>query len=110
MKVTITSLELKGPMKFFALSAAAFKIMKQMRTTGHLAFKKRGIWTRHYTMSLWPDEESLKAFARSGAHLEAMKRSKEIAKEIRTITIEADQLPNWKEAKLLLAQAKVLQF
>ncbi|MCU0360725.1 MAG: DUF3291 domain-containing protein [Bacteroidia bacterium] len=110
MKVTLTSLELKGPMKFFALSAAAFKIMKQMKTTGHLAFKKRGIWTTHYTMSLWPNEESLKAFARSGAHLEAMKRSKDIAKEIRTFTYDADELPNWKKAKELLKQAKVLRY
>jgi hypothetical protein len=110
MKVTITSLELKGPMKFFALSAEAFKIMKQMRGTGHLAFKKRGIWTTHYTMSLWPNEESMKAFARSGAHLEAMKHSKEIAKEIRTFTYDAAELPNWKMAKELLKQAKIIRY
>ncbi|MBL7900645.1 MAG: DUF3291 domain-containing protein [Bacteroidia bacterium] len=110
MKVTITSLELKGPFKFFALSAAAFKIMKQMRGTGHIAFKKRGIWTTHYTMSLWPNEESLKAFAHSGAHLEAMKRSKEIAKEIRTYTYDANELPDWKKAKELLKEAKAIRF
>lgn len=110
MKVTITSLELKGPLKFFALSATALKIMKQMKGSGHLAFKKRGLWTTHYTMSLWPDENSMKTFARSGAHLEAMKRSKEIAKEIRTITIDAEQLPDWKTAKDLLKQAKIIRF
>ena len=38
-----------------------------------LAFKKRGVWTKHYTMSLWKNEEEMKAFALSGAHLEAMK-------------------------------------
>ena len=110
MKVTITALELRSPWQFFALSLNAMRILKQMKTSGHLAFKKRGLWTKHYTMSLWPDEESMKQFARSGAHLEAMKNSAKIAKEIRTITIDADKLPDWKRAKELLKEAKVLRF
>lgn len=110
MKVSITSIELKGPFKFFALSVSALRIMKQMKTSGHLEFKKQGVWTKHYTMSLWPDEQSMQEFVRSGAHLEAMKQSKAIAKEIRTITYEADALPDWKTAKGLLEKAKVLKF
>lgn len=110
MKVSITSIELKGPFAFFALSVSALRIIKQMKTTGHLAFKKRGVWTKHYTMSLWPDEKSMQDFVRSGAHLEAMKNSKAIAKEIRTISYDADALPDWKTAKQLLDKAKVLRF
>ena len=65
----------------------------------------------HYTMTLWDNEADLKAFASTGAHLEAMKKSKEIAKEIRIYTYDADSLPSWKEAKQLLAsKAKVYQF
>ncbi|MBX7042746.1 MAG: DUF3291 domain-containing protein [Ignavibacteria bacterium] len=110
MKVTITSIELKGPMKFFALSASALKVIKQLKGTEYRAFKKRGIWTKHYTMTLWNNENDLKEFARSGAHLDAMKRSKQIAKEIRTVTIDAETLPSWDEAKKILAKAKVLTF
>ena len=110
MKVTITSLELKGPLKFFALSATALKIMKQMRSANALAFKKRGVWTKHYTMSLWKDEHEMKAFALSGAHLEAMKNSRKIAREIRTVTIDADALPDWNTARALLEKGKVLKF
>lgn len=110
MKVSITSIELKGPFKFFALSVSALRIMKQMKTTGHLAFKKKGVWTKHYTMSLWPDEKSMHDFVRSGAHLEAMKSSKTIAKEIRTITYDGDALPDWKTARHLLEKARVLRF
>ena len=61
-------------------------------------------------MTLWNNEAEMKEFAYSGAHLEAMKTSKEIAKEIRHITIDATELPNWKEAKKLLEGAKVIQY
>ena len=107
MKVSITSIELKGPLKFFALSSSALQIIKQLKTTQCKAFKKKGVWTTHYTMTLWNSEEELKQFAHSGAHLEAMKISKKIAKEIRTISIDADQLPSWNEAKLLLKSQEV---
>ena len=110
MKATITSIELKGPLKFFALSARALKIIRQLKATNCKDFKKRGIWTTHYTMTLWNNESELKEFARSGAHLDAMKKSKEIAKEIRTITIDTDALPSWDEAKKLLENAKVFKF
>ncbi|MDG1332360.1 MAG: DUF3291 domain-containing protein [Crocinitomicaceae bacterium] len=110
MIATITSIELNGPLKFFALSRGALKIMRQLRTTDCKKFKKQGIWTKHYTMSLWSNEEEMKAFAYSGAHMEVMKSSRDIAKEIRTITIQASELPNWKEAKRLLEGGKVIQY
>ena len=110
MKVNITSIELKGPFKFFALSSRALKIIRQLKATNCTKYKTVGVWTKHYTMSLWNSETELKEFARSGAHLEAMKGSAQIAKEIRTLTIDADSLPNWKEAKKLLENGKVIKF
>lgn len=110
MKATITSIELKGPFQFFALSAQALNIIKQLKSTNCKDFKKKGIWTKHYTMTLWNNEDELKAFATSGAHLDAMKKSKQIAKEIRTITIETDALPTWKEAIKRLEDAKVYTY
>jgi hypothetical protein len=61
-------------------------------------------------MTLWKSEEELKDFARSGAHMEAMKISKDIAKEIGTITIDATELPDWSTAKELLNKAKVFKY
>ncbi|MFT5820682.1 MAG: hypothetical protein ACI8ZM_001927 [Crocinitomix sp.] len=110
MKVTVTSIELKGPLKFFVLSTTALKIVKQLKASQYKAFKKKGFWTKHYTMTLWNTEDELKAFAQSGAHLEAMKIGKQIAKEIRTITVDADSLPNWKTAKMLLENGKVIRY
>lgn len=100
MKVTITSIELKSPFHFFALSLRALRIINQLRNTKGIVDKRStGFWTMHYTMTLWDEESSLKNFAKSGAHLEAMKISKDIAKEIRTLTYDADRLPSWRAAK-----------
>ena len=110
MKATITSIELKGPFKFFALSCMALKIINQLKTSNCKEFKKTGFWTKHYTMTLWNNDEELSNFAKSGAHLEAMKKSSEIAKEIRTVTFEVDKLPDWKNAKKYLESAKVYKY
>ena len=110
MKVTITSIELKGPMKFFLLSAQALKITQQLKASTYKAFKKQGFWTTHYTMTLWDSEEDLRAFAMSGSHLEAMKIAAKMANEIRTITIDAEKFPSWKEAKELLINGKSFKY
>lgn len=98
MYVVITSLTLKNPWKFFALSRYALDITRQVRKTPCREFKKYGRWTKHYTMTLWESESELQDFARSGAHLESMKKSSQIAREIATLRYEADALPNWKDA------------
>jgi len=110
MKATITYIKLKGPFKFFALSSKAYKIINQLKATNYVDFKKKGVWTEHYTMTLWNNESDLKEFAKSGAHLEAMKASKKIAQEIRTVTIDAKELPNWSHAKELLKNGTVYSF
>ena len=84
--------------------------MKQLKATDYIDFKKKGIWKKHYTMTLWQSEGTMKKFALSGAHKEAMRSSGRIAKEIRTITIEANQLPTWSVAEVLLRKGKVIEF
>lgn len=79
-------------------------ILKQTKKSEAVQVKAKGLWTLHYTMSLWKNEEDLKAFALSGNHLKAMKASKNIAKSISTYTYDADQLPDWKTAKSLLKE------
>lgn len=110
MKVTITSLELKSIFKFFELSLVARKIVHQLKETNHIEFKSKGFWKTHYTMTLWETEKDMIEFASSGAHLEAMKKSKLIAKQIRTITFDADKLPSWSDAKKLLVKGKTINY
>ena len=111
MFITITYIELRSPIKYPALVSHAMKIALQLRNTSCLAYKFRGFWTKHYTITSWDSMEAMKGFARSGAHLEAMKKSVRISKEIRTLTITATTLPKWNEAKaLLFKDGKILKF
>ena len=111
MVATLTSLELKSPMKFIAFTRHVMKIVKQLKTSNCISFKLTGFWTRHYTMTLWKSAEDSRRFAREGPHVEAMKHSARVSKEIRTLTIEADSLPSWSEAKeRLLKEGRVLRF
>ena len=100
MFVTVTSLKLKSVWGFFKLSWHGLQISNQAKQEqGFVTIKNTGFGYLHYTLTQWKTEEDLKRFARSGAHLTAMKKSSELASEIRTYTYVADQLPNWKEAK-----------
>lgn len=110
MKITITSIELINPFKYFLLSRKALGIVLQLRNTDCVKMKKRGFWTTHYTMTLWNNEDDLKKFARSGAHLEAMKMSGQIAKEIKSLTIDADEFPSWAAAKSMLAEIEPIRY
>jgi len=111
MIAVITSIELRTPLKFFALSYNALHITRQLKSTPCVVYKATGFWTKHYTLSLWKNAEDMRAFARSGAHLEAMKKSAAMAKEIRTLTVETDGVIPWREAKeRLKKEGKKLSF
>lgn len=104
MVVVITSLELKDLWKFFGFANAARKIVRQLKKTNHQGYKSKGLGKTHFTMSLWPDEQSKNDFYRSGAHAKAMEKTAKYAKSVRFYVYEGDQLPNWDEAKRLLAE------
>ncbi len=111
MKVSITSLELKTPFKFFPLSLYSLRILRQLKHEQVKSIKTTGLWTKHYTLSAWDNEEDMHKFVRSGAHQDAMKKSKTIAKEIRVLTIDRDDIPDWKTARaMLIEQGKVMRF
>lgn len=62
-------------------------------------------------MSLWRNKEEMHQFARSGSHLEAVKKTASMANEVRTLVMEADEFPKWSEAKSLLTQkGKLLRY
>lgn len=112
MIVTVTSLRLKSLWDFFKLSYRGLQIVRQTKgQKGFVTMKNTGFGYLHYTLSAWESEADLKEFAKTGAHLVAMKKSKEIANEISTYTFESSQLPSWKEAKSLLSEkGKTLKF
>lgn len=67
-----------------------------------MEFKKKSGLTKFHTMTLWRNKADLKRFAQNEAHKYAIKKSKSIAKKVKTLTIEEYTLPDWKEAILLL--------
>ena len=107
MKVTITSLELKSISKLIIFISTIKKIDQQLKNTNCIAYKKSGFWKKYYTMTLWQNEEDMRTFTRSGAHLQAMKISQSMAKKIETLTFEANELPSWKYAKKVLSEQKI---
>lgn len=113
MTLTITYIRLKSLWGFFKLSWFGLKISQQAKSKkGFIKMKNTGFGYHHYTLSVWETEGDMKVFAYSdGVHKDAMKKSKVISTEIRTYTYEEEQIPSWKEAKILVAEkGKVLRF
>ena len=112
MVVNVTSIRLRSWWKFFTLSYYAMHIVRQTKKQpGFIKMKNTGFGYDHYTMSVWKDEESLRNFARTGAHLEAMKKSSALATEIRTYNFSADTMPDWKEVRRVLNEkGKVFKY
>ncbi len=110
MFITLTSIRLRSLWGFFRLSWHGLRITLQMRRLpGFVSMRNTGWGYLHYTASAWRSEEELKQFARSGAHLEAMKQTRQLAFELRTYTYEGESLPVWSEVRrLLLEKGKVL--
>ena len=103
MIVVLTSLRLRSLWGFFRLSWHGLQISRQAKKQqGFLSLKNTGLGHNHFTMSAWKTEEDMKAFAKSGAHLTAMKESATISTTIKTLMYSTDKLPSWKEAKQLL--------
>ena len=112
MVITVTSLKLRRLWGYFKLTWLALHIVKQTKQQkGFITMKNTGFGYLHYTLSVWESEADVKQFARTGAHLDAMKQSRSLASEIGTYTFQSEQIPNWKEAKqLLLDNGKRLSF
>lgn len=105
MIINVTSIRLRSLWNFFALSYHGLLISRQAKTQpGFVRMKNRGFGYDHYTLSVWESEEALRQFARSGAHLDAMKKSGQLASEIRTYSYAGGQLPSWNEVKGLLRE------
>lgn len=105
MKIVITSIELKSVWKYFKLTYLAMHIVKQCKSEkGFLGMKNRGFGKLHFTLSAWESVEDMERFVHSGAHLEAMKHTRELASELRFYNYDAAAMPAWDEAKKLLAE------
>lgn len=93
MFITLTYIKLRSVWKLFPLTFNAMKIVNQLKgENGFVKMKSTGFGLNHYTMSSWKTEEDRQRFYRSGAHGAAMKKSANIASEIRTLNYTAEEL------------------
>ena len=79
--------------EFFVYTYRAFEQAKHSK--GIIRMKINPVTLR--TITAWKSREDMLAFRNSGAHLEAMKKSKSFG-TIKSLTWEAENFPTWKQA------------
>jgi aromatic ring-cleaving dioxygenase len=55
-----------------------------------------------YTLTAWKDKASMQHYRNTGPHKEAMQQIANLSKQYKTLVWEAEQLPDWKDAKAKL--------
>ena len=84
---------------------SSLKINKQARAhRGFREMKITGFGYDHYTLSVWETADDVKSFAHSGAHLQAVEITRELASEVTIYTFESDLVPTWKDLIRLLKE------
>jgi hypothetical protein len=97
MYVSITGLELKGVWHAPCFWWHAIRSMQQARAAdGNLYADTRTINGVHHTLSVWRDEQAMRAYLISGPHRKAMRAFHSIATG-KTLGFTADQRPDWTE-------------
>jgi len=104
MIISLGKFQLNKLTKLFTFLKLSKQIEQQaLAAEGIIKVKLLGGNLRNfYVLTVWEDSESMMKFSRSGKHLEAVKKSKELSKEIRLLHYESDTIPSDKEAKIQL--------
>jgi hypothetical protein len=93
--VSITGLRLKGLRHAPRFWWHAIRSMIQARAAlGNRKAEARTIEGVHHTLTVWIDEEAMRHFLRSGAHLKAMKAFRDIATGS-TLGFTTELPPDW---------------
>ncbi|MDB5641706.1 MAG: hypothetical protein JWN07_1023 [Hyphomicrobiales bacterium] len=97
--VSITGLQLRSRRHLVRFWWHAIRSMTQARRApGNRSADARIIAGVHHTMTLWDDEAAMRAYLRSGPHLQAMRAFREIATG-KTVGYVAEAAPTWREAR-----------
>jgi hypothetical protein len=95
--VSITGLKLKKPWNAPRFWWHAVRSMIQAKAAvGNLSADARTINGVHHTLTVWKDEQSMRAFVRSGAHHGAMRAFHAIATG-KTTGFNTENVPEWSE-------------
>lgn len=104
MYISLTQLNPKGLISYFRFWFLAIPTFRQAQMAkGSLSVSAKRMNRSQCTITSWESREAMLEFMRSGAHLHAIKAFHKIATG-RTYGYEADQLPSWSEAMVLLKE------
>ena len=102
--ISITGLKPKGIIRYFQFWRLAIPSFEQARkAAGNIHCEVKRIKGYQCTLTAWETREAMLNFLRSGVHLKAMKAFHKIATG-RTYGFEADTIPTWAEAFVLLEE------
>ena len=101
MVIVATELHVRNFWRFFPFIRHAIKSNKQARQAPGCmhVWVGNGGWRIGYTLTAWQDQDAMLQYRNTGAHKEAMKKTKQLASRIRSMIWEADAVPDWKAAK-----------
>lgn len=107
MYIALGQFTIKSKSKLFKFLRISKRIEAQAKNSqGYIDVQLLGgNLSNFYVVSAWENLEDMKSFVHSGAHLEGIKLSSELAKEIRLIHYEARSIPSKQEIKNILANA-----
>lgn len=98
MHVSVTGARTCGPVAELRFWRHAVPSMAQAHAApGCLHADARTVDGVHHTLTAWESEDAMRAYARSGAHLVAMRAFDAIAMG-ETVTYDAERVPSWDEA------------
>lgn len=104
MYISLTGLKPKNVWRTIQFWRHAIPSYQQVQTApGNLHYAVKKYNGYQCTITAWESREKMLEFMRSGAHLNAMKSFHTIATG-RTYGYEAEQIPSWEEAFLLLEE------
>lgn len=104
MLIVATELHVRNFWKFIPFvkySTRSTKQAKQAEGCLHVWVGNKG-WRIGYTLTAWKDKASMQHYRNTGPHKEAMKQIANLSKQYKTLVWEAEQLPDWKDAKAKL--------
>jgi hypothetical protein len=100
MFISVTRLKVKGVWRlgtFFMMTVPSFKQAQQ--APGNLLAQTHTLGLLTYgTLTAWESEAAMRAYRNSGAHLEAMKRSRSFTTLLQSTHFEATEAPTWPDA------------
>lgn len=101
MLITVSKLTLTSVFQIPRMIKYAGATLDQIRaSTGNLhAATTATSLLHHWTFSVWETREDMLSFVRSGAHLEAIQATSDMASVASFLTMEVEETPSFKQAR-----------